>query len=208
MSNSLAKLDPQSGPADAGSIAVGELSPDEVAELIALQAKVGAIDLDQLERERLARLSPRERVIRELEQQGAKKAMTRVKKRGPGRPKQHWKTKKRKHREYMRRYMAERYHEIGKPRRTAERKKCLENGDWFGYLLINWKHHQKVVRMNQHDWDRCVAPRLGESVPVVLRYNANEPISLYNIVVKDSDTRRVLFDGKEQQLVDSGYAVE
>lgn len=184
-----------------------DLTPDEVVRFMEIQRLLQGLDLDALEKERKARETPRERVLARLGMQASKKQMTQIKKRKPGRPKLHWKQKKRKHREYMRKYMAERYHEVAKPRRAAARKACLEGNDWYGYLMIGWRHHQKKVELTKEEWDRAIARRIGESIPVVLRYNANEPISLYNILVKDSDTRSVLFDGKEQALIDGGYVV-
>lgn len=187
-----------------------ELSPDEAVAMLALQRKLEGLDLERLEKERQERETPREKLLREIESQGAKKRMTQAKKRKPGRPKVHWKTKKRKHREFMRKYMAERYHEVAKPRRKEQARQALVDNDWYSYLMIYWKSNaRKKIVLSKDEWDRCVAPRIGEEHrPIVFRYDTAKPVSLYNIVVKDSDTRRVLFDGAEQRLRDIGAACE
>lgn len=183
-----------------------DLNPTELQEFLELQRKLQALDLGELEKAREERLSPREKVIRKLESQGTKSAVTRTLKRGPGRPRLHWKQKKRKHREYMRVYMRS-YREVGAPKRKQMRAEFLKDGDWFSYCEESWKKNSQKYTLTRDEYFEYIAPHVGESKPVFFRYDKQEPISLYNVVVKCSDTRRVLYDGKEQQLKDIGAAL-
>lgn len=186
---------------------VSDLKPDELKRLLETMAKVTSIDLDLLEAARNARLSPREKVLRDLESQGTKGRMTKIKKRGPGRPKVHWKARKRKHRESRRKWEREHYREVGRPRRLAKMGDALGSGDWFSYCQVSWKSNAQKVEMTKAQWDEKIAPHVGDRRPVVFRYDKEGTISLYNVLVKDSDTREVLYDGQEQKMKDEGFAL-
>ncbi len=186
-----------------------DLSPEDALAYMRFVAKLEEVDLEKLEARRLEKLTPVEVVLDRAKAGGRLDRAVKAagKKRGPGRPKLHWKTRAKRYREYHRKYQLDRYHEVLKPRRKAEVIALLTDRDWYTYMLPGWKRRKVKVKITKEEWDRAVRPGIGELLPVVFRYDSREPISLYNILIKDSDTRQVLYDGKEQELRDKGYAL-
>ena len=186
-----------------------ELTPQELLDFMRLSKTLEGIDLEKLEADRLAKLSPREALVAKAKAGGTLSRIVKAKgaTRGPGRPRVHWKTKAKRYREYHRKYQLDRYHEVVKPRRKAEAVKLLEGGRWYPYLMRSWKQRKVKVKLTENEWEMNIRPLVGDSVPVIIRYDSREPISLYNIVVKDTATRACLYDGKEQEMKDKGYTV-
>jgi hypothetical protein len=62
------------------------------------------------------------------------------------------------------------------------------------------------VELTEEEWNREVEPRIGrENVPVVFLVDREKPVSLGNILVRDSDSRSLLFDGTEYLMRKLGY---
>lgn len=141
-------------------------------------------------------------LVRKMEQQSTKLALTKAAK--GGRRKQHWKVRQKKQRERMRPYMAKKYREELMPRR----KKLAEDGMWWDYYVMEWKKRCLKIEVTEEEWNTEVAPHiLPEHVPIVFRFNTGKPIRLDNLMIKDTDTKTVLFDGQEWMLKKLG-AVE
>lgn len=178
-----------------------EQSPEDVQELLDMSSFIDSlkgIDLDKLASEKEKALKPQDRMIRDL--RANKKVGRYLKGKTPPRKKMHWKQKKRNLRNY--------YHEHVKPRRTRRKADLLTTPEgWWVYLVEGWRDHKVPVRMTEGEWTREVYPLLDGKLPVIQRYDVTEPISLGNIYVVDSDTRDVLFDGKEYLLKAGGWCL-
>jgi hypothetical protein len=179
------------------------MSPEEVRRFLLLMEKLRKMEV----REEVEEMPPlpeeptTEKLVEQLERKGTKDALTRASR--PRRKRDHWKTKRRKHREYMQPYMAKRYRELIKPRRA----KAASEGDWYEVYLMEWKKRGHKVELPRGVWDERVGPRIGDRVPVIFRLDTRKPVSAYNILVRDSETKEILYDGHEEQLRDLG-AVE
>jgi hypothetical protein len=175
------------------------MTPEEAMEYADLIRKLNAIDLDKVQDEKRAALSPMERLVADL---GENKDVARRLK--GKRKKTHWKKAKRLKREYDR----TRYREVLKPQRKKELAEKLTTAEgWWEYLNRNWRWLKTPVTMTQEEWTEVVWPRLNGRVPVFFRYNTKEPISLANIVVKCTETREVMFDGQEWDMIRMGYVL-
>lgn len=174
------------------------MSPEEVRKFLALLAKLDRMKEAVPEEAPLPEGPTTEQIVAQLERKGTKDAMTRAAR--PKRKRDHWKVKKRKQRERMRPYMARRYHELIKPRRA----KAADEKDWYEVYRMEWKKRGHKVELPRGVWDERVGPRIGDRVPVIFRLDTRKPVSAYNILVKDSETKEVLYDGHEEQLRDLG----
>lgn len=156
------------------------------------------IDLEKLASEKEKALKPQDRMIRDLK--ANKKVGRYLKGKTPPRKKIHWKQKKRNLRNY--------YHEHVKPRRSRRRADLLTTPEgWWVYLMEGWRDNKIPVRMTEEEWTGEVYPLLDGRLPIIQRYDVTGPISLGNVYVVDSDTRAVLFDGKEHLLRKMGYCL-
>lgn len=114
------------------------------------------------------------------------------------RPKMHWKTKRRKQREYYARAEA--------PRRKKRLAAQLAEGPggWYRFLRKQWLQMKVKVVLTEEEFTEKVWPFIDGYVFTVRRYNTKGPISLDNIWVEDCDSRAVLFCGKEYRLRELG----
>lgn len=119
--------------------------------------------------------------------------------RKPGRPKLHWKEKKRRVRESK----ASWYRRHQKPRDIEATLKSVEEG-WYERVRLNWRKSKVPFRITREEWDEHIAPVLEGRVPYVVRVDAKADVSLSNIVVYDRVTNEVLFDSVQQKLVALG----
>lgn len=169
------------------------VSPDDLVRMIRGLEAIKKLELPAVQPDLL---------IDRLESQGTKAAMTKAKK--PRRKRDHWKTKQRKQRERMRPYMAKKYREELMPRR----KRLAEDGMWWEYYVMEWKKRGLKIEVSRDEWESEVAGCIGqENVPMIFRFNTAKPVRLENIIIKDVDTKQVLFDGQEWMLKKLG-AVE
>lgn len=168
------------------------LSPEEVLELIQGLERIKGIRLEQLE---APEPLPVARLKEQLESKAVKTAIT-LAARG-GRRKAHWKERKRKQRERMRPYMAAKYRQETLPKRT----RLAKEGDWWSYYLMEWKKRGYKIALTKDEWEQeaghCIGP---DNVPIVFRLNTSKPVALHNLLIKDSHTKAVLFDGQEWML--------
>lgn len=152
-------------------------------------AKVNQIDLGKV-----AEAAEKAKSVQEkhIEQLAKGIAVSRVK---PKR-KQHWKKRKRLQREY--------HTNVRKPRKAVAKAELLKREGWFALLAQGWAKAGVPVEVTKEEWDEAVGALL-DCVPVVGRYDTSVPIRLDNVVIRDRDTLKVVFDGKEWFLRNSGY---
>jgi hypothetical protein len=178
-----------------------EQSPEDIQELLDMTSfldTLNRIDLGKLESEKEKALKPTDRMIRDLK--ANKKVSRYLKGKTAPRKKMHWKQKRRNLRNY--------YHEHAKPRRALRRAELLTTGEgWYKYLREEWRDRKTPVRMTEGEWVREVYPLLEGRLPVIIRYDSSKPIALENIYVVDTDTRAVLFEGKDYELKKLGYCL-
>lgn len=135
--------------------------------------------------------TPMDRLIAELDK-------GRVVARKRKRPKMHWKTRRRKQREYYARAEA--------PRRKKRLAAQLAEGPggWYKFLRKQWLMQPVKVDLTEEEFTQVIWPQIEGYVFTVRRYDTKKSISLYNIWVEDCDSRAVLFCGKEYRLRELG----
>jgi hypothetical protein len=168
-----------------------ELSPEDVLELNALYAKIKEINLDKAVAERIASLTPVERLVEDLKE--GKPVERRLRK-------PHHNTVRAKKRKVKAKY----YREVYKPRRNMNLAKMLTTPEgWWKYLTEgSWKKRGVEVELTYEEFVEHIYPvSVGKGlIPVFLRYDSEKPISLENVIVKDTKSRSVVFDGAEHKL--------
>lgn len=137
-------------------------------------------------------LRPMDRLVDEL-------TKGRVVARKRKRPKMHWKTKRRKQREYYARAEA--------PRRKKRLAAQLSEGPkgWYKFLRKQWLMQGIKVSLTEEEFTQEVWPFIDGYVFTVRRYDTKGPISLENVWIEDVDTRKVLYCGKERTLRAAGH---
>ena len=74
---------------------------------------------------------------------------------------------------------------------------------WWKYLTEgSWKKRGVEVELTYEEFVEHIYPvSVGKGlIPVFLRYDSEKPISLENVIVKDTKSRSVVFDGAEYKL--------
>lgn len=156
------------------------------------------IDLDQI---RIDGMTDMEKMVEELK--SSKTVVRKLKKKTahvqPNK-KLHWKTKRKRKRDY--------YRDVTRYRRLELRGELLSAGSegWWKYLTTMWHRKKVEVTMTFEEWDKVIWPLLQGRVPVIHRYQTRKPIALDNVYITESDDHKnVLFDGKEHSLRQMGY---
>lgn len=119
------------------------------------------------------------------------------------------KAKLRKQRERKAKYARE----VAKPRRTAwTLQQIREEGaaGWWDLLRRkgagSWSQ-KPYWRIGKEEFVEAVGNSLENTLPIVVRYDTKKLATLDNIYLVDSDTREVLFCGKEYTLKKLGYCL-
>lgn len=173
-----------------------ETSPEDVLELLRTLEKINDINLDRLSTEKFEALRPVDQLVETLKRDKTLRRGPKDRSMGT-RKKVHWKTKRRKWREQ--------YHRNGKRYRLAKIEKQLSSPEgWYEYLIFEWKK-DKVDFFTREEWLEVIWPALGGKVPYFNRYDTKKGFTLDNVVVYETGTRKVLFDGKEHLLRKMGY---
>lgn len=171
----------------------GKLSPEDVLELQELWEKLKEIDLEK------ARTPMSELIDRLKNNKEVKKAL--YKKRGPGRPRVHHKTKKKRKKAY--------WVQVAKPRRAARLATELRTPEgWWKHLNTSWKKRKVEVKLSYGEFVEYIYQPIIEGkgrLPIFQRIDPHKAIALANVVVVDSTTREVLFDGNEHVLRVGGF---
>jgi hypothetical protein len=174
------------------------MSPSDALMLSDLLDQLKGIDLNQTAS--VMDATPVDRLISDLKNN---KTVSRALK-GKGRYKAnlHWKTKAHRRKAY--------YAEVGAPRRRRKIAEQLTTAEgWFAYLVTGWKIHRTPFTLTLEEWVTQLYPvTVGRGyVPVFQRYNTRRPVSLDNVIVRDAESREVLFDGAEYSLNKLGYTL-
>lgn len=167
---------------------------DELFRTLALEESLSRIDMGKVEEEREKAKSKLDKHIEALK---ANRKTDRILK--PKRKKMHTKTRLAKKRKYNR--------EVGTPMRKHRLAVLLEEkGGWYYVCRETWSKKGREVELTEEEWNREVEPGIGrENVPVVFLVDRGKPVSLGNILVRDSDSRSILFDGTEYLMRKLGY---
>ena len=182
------------------------LSPEDILAIQEVWEKLKGIDLEKAAEERLAKLTPVERMIEALnEKHGDMRKLRKdlnKKKRAT-----HWRTKRKRKRAKENRY----YHSTLKAKRSLERAEQLKTPEgWWKHLnKVSWKPMKAKVTMTYEEFlEHFYEPYIGKGRLVIFyRYDKQGPISLGNVLVRDNENREVLFDGKEYLLQQAGYVL-
>jgi hypothetical protein len=173
----------------------GGLQPEEVLAMDALGRRLAALDLDAVIKRKL---NNRPEMTKAIEKKLEGAINRKRKKRGPGRPKVHWKTKDRRRRQYR--------VEVATPRRWAKEAEQWKTGEgWFAYMSKQWRQNKYPVELTLEQWLEHVYPKVEGRVFTVQRYIKKEPIRLDNLLILSTENQSVLFDGKEFALEQAGY---
>jgi hypothetical protein len=133
-----------------------------------------------------------------LERKIAKRA-----RRKPGRPKLHWKKKKRLDRESD----ARQYRLFQKPRDMAMVERAVKEGDWYDRVRLNKRKSKDPFKITREEWDTHIRPSLVGCVPYVVRVDTSKAFTLENTRVYDRVTNEIRFDGSEYKLRSLGAVV-
>lgn len=178
-----------------------EISPEDALEMARVLEQIQRIDLDKVAEEREQAKAPLDRLVEDLK---AGRDMKRALVRKTARPKRlHWSQKRNRRRRYER----TRYHEVLKPKRKAELAVKLKTSEgWWEVATKSWRRMKVEVLLTREEFE-VMAPSWLEKgrVPIFVRYDASKPVSLDNLMVRDNETREVLWDGKEWLLSKLGY---
>ena len=150
-------------------------------------------ELSSLEEQlRDVELTPKEQYAEALK--GDRKVNRLLKERGSLRrkPKSHWKTRQKKRREYNR--------EVAGPRRKERLGILLEEKGWYPIVRDTWVRKKVDIQLSEEEWNEEIEPLLEGYQPLVTRVDTSEGVSLDNVVVLDSKTRKVLYDGLERKM--------
>lgn len=180
----------------------GGPSPDEMLKMAEALEKIRRGDLGE-KPERAVNLSPIDKAVADLKAgKPFKRALaTRAK---VSRPKAHWSKKRAAKRKYDR----TRYTEVLRPMRKqalAERIQTAEG--WWEVARKGWERHGIPVEMTEQEFCEVVYPAFYPHVPVFFRLDKGKGWSLDNLLVRDTETRKVLFDGNEHTLKLLGFVL-
>lgn len=164
-------------------------------ELLLEKSKVANLFLDDklFEEAVQAGLTEREKAARAVLEG---RRVTRAFKQTTAKRKVHWRTKKRWRKNY--------YHEVTVPK-NRERRAALLEGDGWGLVHDYWHRKSIAYTITREEWMDNVEEFVTGKMFTVNRYDTTKPISLENIIVRETRTRAVLFDGKECKLRAMGY---
>lgn len=169
-------------------------------ELLRAMAAFDKLDTSSVEKKLT---STDEYLLNYQEQMTLERKIKRKSKRKVGRPKLHWKERKRREREQRARW----YRTRQKPRDIAATLDSVTKGGWYERVRLNWRKHKVPFEITQEEWSTHIAPTLEGRVPYVERINCTLGIRLDNVVVYDRSTREVLYDGTQYTLDTLGYTV-
>jgi hypothetical protein len=169
---------------------------DELFRTLALEEGLAKVDMGRVEEEREKAKSKLDKHIEALK---ANRKTDRMLK--PKRKKMHTKTRLARKRKYNR--------EIGIPMRKHRLAVLLEEkGGWYHVCRETWGKKGRVVELTEEEWNEEVEPGIGPNrVPVVFLVDKSKPVSLGNILIRDSDSRQILFDGLEYEMRQNGWII-
>jgi len=165
-----------------------------------LKAQIKALFRDQSKVEEALEKSrtDSERMARDIE---LGKTVTRAlrKQKTAKRKKMHWKTSKRKTREHYLMHVV--------PKNAHRRAELLREGDSWNILAEYWKKKGIESKVDEAEWREEVAPAVDGKVFFVNRYDRLKSMDLGNMIVRETKTGKVLWDGADYMLRKLGYCL-
>lgn len=113
------------------------------------------------------------------------------------RRKPHWKTSKKKARDHYLMHVA--------PKNAAKREALLREGDSWELIREYWHRKGIDTSVTESEWREHLSPVLDGQVFWISRYDTKLPMSLSNLIVRQTKTGKVLWDGAEFELRSLGY---
>lgn len=195
--------------AEADEKGKGGPTPDEALRMIEALEKIRAGVFDEKPNappgsaERKLKLTPIDQAVETLKAGGTfKRELKRAKK--VAKPKKHWSTKKALKRKYDR----ERYKEVLRPMRKAALAESIQTAEgWWEVARKGWERHGVPVEMTEEEFKTVVFPAFYPHVPVFFRLDKGKGWRLDNLLVRDTESRKVLFDGNDYVLFTLGYTL-
>lgn len=154
--------------------------------------------IEAAKQEERDKLTERERAARDI-LEGKRISRAIVAKPKVGRPRSHWRAKKRWRKNY--------YREVVVPKERQRRAALLE-GDGWSLVHDYWRRSRKEYTITKEEWMDNVEEYVTGKMFTVNRYDTTKPYSLDNIIVRQTSSGlrgAVLFDGKECALRAKGY---
>lgn len=173
-----------------------EMDVSLVLELQRLSEQLAQIDLTKLEEEKERRKTKIEKLSEDAAL-GRKLERRFGEKRGPGRPKLHWKTRMARRKATKKKY----YDQKWKPRRQkelAEELKTVEG--WYAHITRLWKGE----RFSFEEWETELWPLLKGRVPTFKRDDTSLGWTLDNVCMYESGTRNLIYSPETLKLRDLG----
>jgi hypothetical protein len=178
------------------------MTGEEALELERVLSIINGIDLDKAIEQKQAQMLPMDRALARLNNGG--QLVRRAKAKKAKRKKLHWRTKEARKRAENQQYYVRR----GKDnRRKALAEKLTSAEGWWEHVSGSWKRKGLKVEVTGEEWKEAVWPVVEGRLFITYRYNCKEPMSLKNMIVKDTEDGAVLFDGKEHELKKLGYCL-
>ena len=112
-----------------------------------------------------------------------------------------------------RRRRSDYYHNQRVPRRTewsVQQVKEHGAGGWWDVCRRRSASSWAVKAdwtIGKEEWEQAMQDSLEDVVPVLIRYNSKQPWTLDNIYIVNSESRAVVFDGKEHKLRMLGFII-
>lgn len=175
------------------------LDPELVVELQRTFEQLQSIDLSKLDEEIEARKTKIEKLSEDVAL-GKKWERRLHKKRSPGRPKLHWKTREARRAATKKRY----YENKWKPRRQKEMAEELKTAEgWYKHITRLWKGD----RLTLEEWKEYLWPKLNGRIPVFKRDDTKKGWTLDNISMYESGTGALISSSEDYKLQALGYAI-
>lgn len=172
------------------------MDPALVQELQELFNQLDKIDLSALEKEQEQRKTSIERIIEDVKL-GNRLVRQAAKRRPPGRPKLHWKTRIANRKKTKAKY----YQNTWKPRRAAETaERMLTPEGWYEHITLYWKGE----RFSLEEWLTVLWPRLEGKVPAFKRDDVKKGWTLENVCMFESGTSKLLYCPEDWKLAKLG----
>ena len=174
-----------------------KMTTEELLEASEILQRIMGIDLNKVELERYEALRPVDKLIEDLKQDKALQRGPKAKGLPRVRKKVHWRTKRRRNREY--------YHAKTKWKNLEKRAESLKTGEgWYAHVILKWDQ-RGIPHFTLEEWLEVIYPLLEGRVPYFTRYDTGKGYVLDNILVREDKTGDVVFDGKEWLLKKLGY---
>lgn len=176
-----------------------EFTPEELLEALEVANRIAGMDIEGMLE---AKRTPLEKALAKADEELVASINRRRRAKPASAKREHWRTAKKKRKEI--------YHKVTKPRRQMRKAEQLRGGakGYYQYLRTGWIKTGTKFTLSEEEFITHVWPHINGRLPMFLRYNPKEPVSLYNIYAVDVDNeKQVLFDGMELRLQQQGFTL-